>query len=630
MRLQLACRAGFPASDRSPVRIFIGSEPAQHRAERVLLWSIERHRDPGRRYEITILRDLPGFQRRRWTTGFTNYRFAVPHLAEGRGLALYNDVDQIYRTDPAELLDGDLGDHGFLAVTADDSSVMLVDCARMAATWTLDAARTASKRALAARARGHWGALDPAWNATCNAGVRGHEKLIHYTVLHTQPWRPFPERYVYLRHPAAECWQALEYEADAARYQPFGRESPAGGSLRPGDGERSSPRSATPAKTAAPRTWVLLDDRPGNASQARGLANALGVAWTPKHLHFRAAAALHARLLGASLLGLDAAKSDPLAPPWPDLVIAAGRRTAPVAEWIRARSDGKARLVMLGRKAGDDADRFDLCVTPRTARLLPHPRRLETTLPLHEITEDHLVDAREVWAEFGALPGPRLALLAGGDTGQYRLDPAMARRIGEQARAWAHAWRGSLLVTTSRRLSPASTKALREALAGAAFVHCWRPDAARNPYLGLLGWADAFAVTGDSETMLAEACSTGAPVFVIDLPERASYRGLTVSREWIWRRLHATRPGPRGTPRPQRTVARLCGRLFERGWLRPARSLGRLHAHLYERGIARPFPERSEFGLAPPKTPVEAPDDLGAVTERVRAMLWERRSAPTS
>jgi hypothetical protein len=82
------------------VRIFVGTEPDQHRAERVLLWSIERHRDRARSYEIFLMKNLPGFDRRWWLTGFTNYRFAVPHLTGGSGRAIYNDVDQIYLTEP--------------------------------------------------------------------------------------------------------------------------------------------------------------------------------------------------------------------------------------------------------------------------------------------------------------------------------------------------------------------------------------------------------------------------------------------------------------------------------------------------------------------------------------------------
>ena len=77
----LAPRPGAPISDRPPVRIFLGSEPAQQRAEHIFVWSIERARDPGRRYEIYVMKQLSGFDTRHWTTGFTKYRFAIPHFA---------------------------------------------------------------------------------------------------------------------------------------------------------------------------------------------------------------------------------------------------------------------------------------------------------------------------------------------------------------------------------------------------------------------------------------------------------------------------------------------------------------------------------------------------------------------
>src|SRR5260221_6360123 len=129
-RIVLDVRDGVTGSAKPPVRMFVGTEPAQYRAERVFVWSVEQARDPSRVYEIYLMADLAGFDRRRWLTGFTNYRFAIPHFAGGSGRAIYNDVDQIYLRDPAELFDMDMGDAGFLSITARDTSVMLIDCAR--------------------------------------------------------------------------------------------------------------------------------------------------------------------------------------------------------------------------------------------------------------------------------------------------------------------------------------------------------------------------------------------------------------------------------------------------------------------------------------------------------------------
>src|SRR5262245_35064143 len=163
----LGVRDGVSPSAKPPVRIFLGTELRQYRAERVFCWSIEQVRDPGRIYEIYLMKELAGFDRRRWLTGFTNYRFAIPHFAGGTVPANYNDAHEIDRAYPAEFFDTDLGTHGFLALSGRDTAVMLIDCARMAAIWTLEAAQREQRSFMEAKARekaGLWGQLDSAWH----------------------------------------------------------------------------------------------------------------------------------------------------------------------------------------------------------------------------------------------------------------------------------------------------------------------------------------------------------------------------------------------------------------------------------------------------------------------------------
>jgi len=674
--LVLAPRPGAPPSDRPPVRIFLGSEPAQWRAERVFVWSIERVRDPGRRYEIYVMKELAGFSARRWTTGFTQYRFAIPHFARS-GRAIYNDTDQIYRADPALLFDAELGSCGYLSVAPDDTSVMLLDCDRMLGHWTLERAQRESKRRLHARARsvpGLWGPLDPAWNARDDEAIGADARVIHFTTLHMQPWRPFPEKFAYQPNPVGGIWHALEADADAHGFLVRTREHPSdryvsGMSLAdaPDDdvpwllaelcaNAREHLEIALPACSRAeqirweerlaaaarahpelswtirfgevvrsggawtratpPRVWVLRDDRPGNATQALGLAEALAWPYEVKQLRCRAASALHNRVLGASLVGIDRDASSALEPPWPDLVITAGRRTAPVAEWIRAQSRGRARIVALGRKAGDDAERFDCVVTPSYARLFAHPHRIETSGPLHRVTRDALAKAREEWADrLGDAPAPRIAVLVGGTSGQYWLGPAEAAQLGAACEQLARSCGGSLFATTSRRLGPAATDAFCAAIGKIHFLHRWTPEDPSNPYLGLLAHADAFVITGDSESMIAEATSLGRPVAIYSLPVRRSYRWLSASREWVVRRATAKPLGPRGTPRPQRGLERWCGKAIEHGYVRPPRDLDRLHAALFERGAAR------LFAGALPLAHAAVWDDREDVAAAVREMM---------
>ncbi len=136
----LGVEPGHAPSPLPPVRIFLGTEEGQYRAERVFVWSVLQVRDPARVYEIHLMKNVAGFDRRGWRTGFTCYRFAIPDFAGRTGKAIYNDVDQIYLADPALLFDLPLDGHGYLAIDARDTSVMLIDCERMLPWWNRAAA----------------------------------------------------------------------------------------------------------------------------------------------------------------------------------------------------------------------------------------------------------------------------------------------------------------------------------------------------------------------------------------------------------------------------------------------------------------------------------------------------------
>ena len=228
----LRARPGAPLSDRPPVEIFLGTEPAQYRANRVFGWSIEKVRDPGREVRIYLMSELDGFDRRGWTTGFTNFRFAIPAYQGGVGRAIYNDEDQIYLTDPGELFDLELGEAAHLSISDTESSVMLIDCEKMSGVWTLEDAQHRWKKTLLRRATketGLRGDLDPGWNARDEEFEPGESHLLHYTTLHTQPWRPFPERFVYQKGSHTGLWHELEREAIENGFEFFQIDAPSRG-----------------------------------------------------------------------------------------------------------------------------------------------------------------------------------------------------------------------------------------------------------------------------------------------------------------------------------------------------------------------------------------------------------------
>jgi uncharacterized protein len=251
------------------------------------------------------------------------------------------------------------------------------------------------------------------------------------------------------------------------------------------------------------------------------LAEALGWPFTVKHLAYRTTELLTNVLLGVTLLGADRRRSSPLEPPWPELVITAGRRNEPVARWIQQQAGGpdRCRLVHVGRPWAP-IEAFDLIVTTPQYALPPHPRVLHTEAPMHRIRAEALAEAAARWSPLLAdLPEPRIAVMLGGHVGPWTFDPAKGRELGRRASAFASAAGGSLLVSTSARTPPDVVDAFAGELQAPHRLYRWRPDDPDNPYLGFLALAERIVVTSDSMSMLVEAMAAGKPVQIYDLAD---------------------------------------------------------------------------------------------------------------
>lgn len=285
--------------------------------------------------------------------------------------------------------------------------------------------------------------------------------------------------------------------------------------------------------------WVLADDRAGNVAQCLGVAEALGLPFTVKTIAYDRFARLPNALRGAGLTGVAPESRAALCAPWPRLVIAAGRRTAPVARWIKRRSG--ARLVQIMDPGFPGRGDFDLIVSPAHDSPKPGGNVLEVLGAPHRVTPERLAAEAEKWGPaFAHLPRPWVAVIVGGATKNRPFPVEMARSLGESVARLAAGMGGSLLLTTSRRTGAEQEAALAAGLPEPRWLHLFS-QGGDNPYFGFLALADAVIVTGDSVSMCCEACASAAPVF-------------------IW---------------------------APEGWAAPKHA--RLHAQLYRAGLARPL-----------------------------------------
>ncbi len=311
--------------------------------------------------------------------------------------------------------------------------------------------------------------------------------------------------------------------------------------------------------------WCLLGAKAGDNTQVLALAEELGCGYEEKHIRARPWELLVHLGVGPTLAGIDRDASSELLPPWPDLVISAGRRNEAVALWIKQQSGGRTALVHMGRPwAG--LDKWDLLVTTPQYFLPRQDNILHNSLPLHRLSRAELqADGERLRPRLEGLPRPWIALLVGGDSGRFVLTPAKGERLGSLANQLAAASGGSLLVTDSARTPVAAADALQAQLTAPNFCYRWG-GGGDNPYRSLLALADAFVVTGESMSMLGEAVAMGRPLYIFDVGDG--------SLPW-WRLAHSYRYKP--------LSHRLAMRL---GPLRMRREIGNIQSALVDSGRA--------------------------------------------
>jgi mitochondrial fission protein ELM1 len=257
--------------------------------------------------------------------------------------------------------------------------------------------------------------------------------------------------------------------------------------------------------------WAITDGHAGNQRQALALAALMGLPVRHLQLTPRAPWSWWApRFALGDALALPAAQRPLFAPPWPRLAIGCGRTAALFTRMLRRLAGGRCHTVQILDPRIDPAH-WDTVIAPRHDRLAG-ANVLAPLGSLNPVDDDWLADGRDACPALGELPAPRVGVLLGGSRPPFVLDAASARALAARLVARHAREGGSLMVLASRRTPPAAIAVFRQLLAGVPGL-CWAgPDDGRNPYPGVLGWADRLVVTPDSVNMLSEACAVGCAV----------------------------------------------------------------------------------------------------------------------
>ncbi|MBA3810199.1 MAG: mitochondrial fission ELM1 family protein, partial [Caulobacteraceae bacterium] len=251
--------------------------------------------------------------------------------------------------------------------------------------------------------------------------------------------------------------------------------------------------------------WAVTTGESGMRAQARGLAEAVADAVIEKTVGGRFAAPW-----------AGGATADRLAPPWPDLLVTCGRRSAATSIAVRKASGGRTVTVHV-QDPRWRANAFDLIVAMEHDPIPAGPKVLKVATALHDLTPTNLAEAARVWrGRLAPLGRPLAGVMIGGTTQRQVFTLEDGRRLLaglERLRAEAGA---ALAISPSRRTPPSIVALLRDAFKNDPRVLVWDLES-ENPYRGILASADLLVVSGDSVSMVSEALCTSRPVEVFDV-----------------------------------------------------------------------------------------------------------------
>jgi len=263
-----------------------------------------------------------------------------------------------------------------------------------------------------------------------------------------------------------------------------------------------------PSKTKAdPHVWIVTEGMAGTENQCLGVAEALNITPEIKKVTLKQPWKTLSPWLGFECA---ATFSPRLEPPWPDLLIASGRKSIAAARYIKKQSGGKTFTIQI-QDPRISPENFDLVAVPEH-----DPTRgdnvIITRATPNRITAKSLEKAKEEFSPlFEKLHAPRIAVLIGGSTKKYRVTSSDVGHLIDLLRPMVGHY--SLMITASRRTGEENLARLRHELS-LSDVFFW-DGTGENPYLGMLSHADAILVTNDSTSMISDAATTGKPVYIL-------------------------------------------------------------------------------------------------------------------
>ena len=253
-------------------------------------------------------------------------------------------------------------------------------------------------------------------------------------------------------------------------------------------------------------SWILSSGLIGCENQCLGVIERLGIETEIKKIKPSMAVSLFAPY-GTPFLNPQVRE------PWPDLVIAAGRKTIPYLKYIRKASKKECKTIYL-QDPRIDSKEFDIVWAPEHDSI-EGSNVIKTITSPNRVTNELLNYHHDEWLDkLSKLKGPFIGFLIGGKSKAYNFNDDECEKI-IQAINFVISNGYTPLITLSRRSPKKLSNRIKNLLINEK--NLFYDGQGDNPYFAILKASEIIITTPDSANMISEAINVPKPVYYIDI-----------------------------------------------------------------------------------------------------------------
>ncbi len=253
-------------------------------------------------------------------------------------------------------------------------------------------------------------------------------------------------------------------------------------------------------------SWILSSGLIGCENQCLGVIERLGIETEIKKIKPSMAVSVFAPY-GTAFLNPQVRE------PWPDLVIAAGRKTIPYLRYIRRASKKECKTIYL-QDPRIDSKEFDIVWAPEHDSIKGN-NVIKTITSPNRVTNELLNYHHDKWLDkLSKFKGPFIGFLIGGKSKAYNFNDDECEKI-IQALNFVIINGYTPLITLSRRSPKVLSDRIKNLLIDKESL--FYDGQGDNPYFAILKASEIIITTPDSANMISEAINVPKPVYYIDI-----------------------------------------------------------------------------------------------------------------